>query len=65
MVPNQRFPAAKTLPPALRFLGNDEPGIDDMLRDEVVVRLMARDGIAAADLRTLIGTVRERYCPRV
>lgn len=40
------------------FLGNDEPSLDEMLSDEVVVRLMDRDGVAADQLRSMLDRVR-------
>lgn len=40
------------------FLGNDEPSLEDMLSDEVVVRLMDRDGVVADQLRSMLDRVR-------
>ena len=40
------------------FLANSEPTLEDVLADDVVCRLMARDGVVAKDLLTLIDKVR-------
>lgn len=42
------------------FMGNAEPSLDEMLSDEVMRRVMARDGVAADQLLTLLDDVRSR-----
>lgn len=42
----------------VQYLGNDEPSLDDLLSDDVLMRLMARDGVAADQVRCLIGHIR-------
>lgn len=43
---------------APNFLSNDEPLLDDMMADEVVLRMMNRDGVAADQLLSLLDRVR-------
>ncbi|HSV28915.1 MAG TPA: hypothetical protein VLL76_05135 [Candidatus Omnitrophota bacterium] len=40
------------------FLGNAEPGLDEMMADEVIRRVMARDGVAADQLLSMLDRVR-------
>lgn len=40
------------------FLGNDEPSLDELLGDEVMRRVMARDGVQPDHVRALAGFVR-------
>ena len=42
------------------FSGNGEPSLDEVMGDPMVLRLMARDGVAVAALRSLIAEVRGR-----
>lgn len=42
----------------IQYLGNDEPSLDDLLSDEVLMRLMTRDGVAADQVRNLAGHIR-------
>jgi hypothetical protein len=44
--------------PRATFLANSEPSLDDVMADDVVRRLMARDGVGVADLLSLIDRVR-------
>jgi hypothetical protein len=46
------------------YLRNTEPTIDEMLRDEVVRLVMARDGLSEAAVRALIRDTRQRLQPR-
>lgn len=48
-----RFAVGAKARRAHQFLGNDEPSLDDLLADDVLKRLMARDGVAAEQLRQL------------
>jgi hypothetical protein len=43
-----------------RFLGIGEPPLAELMADEVVRRLMARDGVGAEQLLSLIDEVRSR-----
>lgn len=57
---------ASAMPFALRqpmrratdFLGNAEPHLDDLMDDELMGRLMSRDGVGRDQLLTLIERVR-------
>lgn len=40
------------------FLGNSEPPLSEMMSDEVIRRMMARDGVAVEQLMSLIDRVR-------
>ncbi|MGE4279098.1 MAG: hypothetical protein AB7G62_05885 [Magnetospirillum sp.] len=40
-----------------QYLGNHEPSLDELLSDEVLKRLMARDGVAAEQVRQLAGYI--------
>lgn len=40
------------------FLGNNEPSLDELLADEVLRRVMARDGVQPENLRALADHVR-------
>lgn len=40
-------------PRGRQYLGNSEPALEDLLRDDVLVRLMARDGVLADQVRQL------------
>lgn len=40
------------------FLGNSEPSLDELLADEVLRRVMARDGVEPEKLRALADHVR-------
>lgn len=42
------------------FMGNAEPSLDELLSDEVVRRVMARDGVGQDQLLTLLEDVRNR-----
>lgn len=42
------------------FLGNAEPSLDEMMSDEVIRRVMARDGVAADQLLTMLENVASR-----
>jgi len=44
----------------LPFMGNVEPPLDEMIDDDVIRRVMARDGVAVDDLLSLIAEVRTR-----
>lgn len=52
-----RFPLGGKARRAPQYLGNDEPSLDDLLGDEVLKRLMARDGVAAEQVRQLAGHI--------
>lgn len=43
----------------VQYLGNDEPNLDDLLSDDVLMRLMARDGVAAEQVRNLADHIRD------
>lgn len=47
-------------PMPTRYLGNVEPSIDDLVDDEVVRRLMARDGIRREELVSFLDEMRGR-----
>lgn len=40
------------------YLGNAEPALDEMMSDEVIRRVMARDGVAVDQLLSLLDRVR-------
>lgn len=40
-----------------QFMGNCEPSLEDLLTDDIMIRLMARDGVAAEQLRQLAGYI--------
>ncbi len=42
------------------FLGNAEPGIEEMMADDVIRRVMDRDGVGVDQLRSLMDEVRTR-----
>lgn len=42
------------------YLRNKEPSIDDLLADEVVRLVMARDGLSEATLRAVIRDAQDR-----
>ncbi|MGE5546877.1 MAG: hypothetical protein ACM33T_08270 [Solirubrobacterales bacterium] len=44
--------------PRADFQGNAEPSLDEMISDEVVRRVMARDGVAVDQLLSLLDQVR-------
>lgn len=46
------FPVPQTRVPR-HYLGNAEPALDDLLADDVMMRLMARDGVMADQVRDL------------
>jgi len=52
-----RFPLGAKASRVPQYLGNDEPSLDDLLGDEVLKRLMARDGVAADQVRQLAGHI--------
>jgi hypothetical protein len=54
--PRALHSARKGLP----FMGNLEPSLDEVMDDDVVRRVMARDGVDADHLRSLIAEVRTR-----
>jgi hypothetical protein len=43
---------------ASHYLGNDEPSLDELLGDDVLRRVMARDGVQPDHVRALAGYVR-------
>lgn len=60
---NSAYPAAvrmRGVPADLFSVGHGEPSLDEMLADEVMRQMMARDGVATVDLLTLIDEVRHR-----
>ena len=42
---------------AAQYLGNAEPLLEDLLCDDVLMRLMARDGVGAEQVRQLAGHI--------
>jgi hypothetical protein len=42
------------------FEGNAEPSIDELMDDEVMRRVMARDGVQPEQLRSLLDCMRNR-----
>ncbi|MBC7950432.1 MAG: hypothetical protein H7Z12_01255 [Rhodospirillaceae bacterium] len=42
------------------FEGNGEPSLDELMGDEVIRRVMARDGVQADQLRSLMDHMRNR-----
>ncbi|MDA8232013.1 MAG: hypothetical protein M0006_11810 [Magnetospirillum sp.] len=44
----------------LPFMGNSEPALADVMADDVIRRVMARDGVRADQLLSLIDQVRTR-----
>jgi len=45
---------------AMDFEGNDEPSLDELPDDEIVRRVMARDGVQPDQVWSLIDTMRNR-----
>lgn len=45
---------------ASAYLGNGEPALADVMADPMILRLMARDGVAVDSLKSLIEDVRAR-----
>lgn len=45
---------------AERFLGNDEPDLEDLITDDVMGRVMARDGVQPDQVRALLNFMRNR-----
>lgn len=43
---------------ASHYLGNDEPSLDELLDDDVLRRVMARDGVQPDHVRALAGYIR-------
>lgn len=41
-----------------RYVGNDEPCLEELLADDVLRRLMVRDGVAADQVRQLAAFIR-------
>lgn len=41
------------------FLGNGEPSLDEVMADEAVMRLMARDGVKPEQLRAMLERIRD------
>lgn len=50
------FPVPQSRMPR-HFLGNAEPALDELLSDDVMMRLMARDGVVAEQVRDLVGFI--------
>lgn len=44
----------------LYFEGNAEPSIDELMDDDVIRRVMARDGVQPEQLRSLLDCMRNR-----
>jgi len=44
----------------LKFEGNDEPTLDELMDDDVVRRVMARDGVHPDQVWSLMDTMRNR-----
>lgn len=42
------------------FEGNDEPSLDELLNDEVIRRVMARDGVQPDHVWSLVDVMRNR-----
>ena len=45
---------------ALNFEGNDEPSLDELMDDDVVRRVMARDGVQPDQVWSLMDSMRNR-----
>lgn len=45
---------------AMDFEGNDEPSLDELLDDEIVRRVMARDGVQPDQVWSLMDMMRNR-----
>lgn len=45
---------------AVCFEGNDEPSLDELLGDEVMRRVMARDGVQPDQVWSLVDVMRNR-----
>ncbi|MBF0168751.1 MAG: hypothetical protein HQL45_14085 [Alphaproteobacteria bacterium] len=43
----------------LRYCGNDEPSLTELLSDPMVARLIASDGVAHEELARLVGRAQE------
>ena len=52
------FPMAVRAGRSGDFLGNSEPPLSEMMADEVIRRMMARDGVAVDQLMSLMDRVR-------
>lgn len=44
----------------LRYIGNDEPKVGELLADPMLARVLASDGVAHEDLTRLVQHMRER-----
>jgi hypothetical protein len=42
------------------FMGNNEPDLNEIFDDPVILRLMARDGVEVASLRSMLADMRDR-----
>lgn len=51
------FPMPRKNHRAAQYMGNTEPCLEELLSDDVLIRLMARDGVGADQLRKLAGFV--------
>lgn len=45
---------------AVDFQGNDEPSLDELMDDDVVRRVMARDGVQPDQVWSLMNAMRDR-----
>lgn len=60
MMPNCARSPGKFEGSGLRYVGNDEPKVSDVMSDPLVARLLASDGVAKEDLATLVERVRHQ-----
>lgn len=51
---------ATCAPKAVDFEGNDEPSLDELMDDDVVRRVMARDGVQPDQVWSLMDALRNR-----
>lgn len=56
----QPFVSAVRAATAVNFEGNDEPSLDELMDDDVMRRVMARDGVQPDQVWSLMDVMRNR-----
>lgn len=54
------FAASVRAAKAVMFEGNDEPSLDELMGDDVIRRVMARDGVQPDHVWSLVDVLRNR-----
>lgn len=54
------FVASVRAAKAVMFEGNDEPSLDELMGDDVIRRVMARDGVQPDQVWSLVDVMRNR-----